>query len=160
MTPRLGQLDAVRRHQVQLLRQVQAQGQCTDESLAAWLREVGVPCGRSTVTHWRRGSRPAPLGVLPLLLGHVDDPRAVLDLLARPHGLRVVEDLQDATEEELTGAVLRACAEVGDVARVWREAMADGELDEREREALGREVGEAMRALASLATALDLERGR
>lgn len=81
------------RHQIRRLDQLRALGACTDESLAAYLREVGEPCDRTTLVRYRAGERTCPIGLLDLALGHVDDPAAVLDLWARDHGLHVVPEV-------------------------------------------------------------------
>lgn len=86
MSPRT----ALARQQAALLAVVRDHHLCTDESLSARLSELGETVDRTTIVKWRSGERQAPLGLLPILLGHVDHPETVLDALARPLGLRVV----------------------------------------------------------------------
>lgn len=142
--------DPITRHAVALLDGIQALGLCTDDSAATYLRSLGVECERPTLTNWRRGHRTAPLGLLPLLLRHVDDPRAVLNLLAIPLGLRVVEDTEGASVGTTTALMLRAIGEAGRLSSVVSEALADGEISEDERRAVEERLEAAAQTIASL----------
>lgn len=72
----------------------------TDESLAAHLRALEIPCDRSTLVRYRSGERTAPLALLDLILGHCDEGEriAVLEIWARPFGLLVVPQELSAGE--------------------------------------------------------------
>lgn len=143
------------RHQRQLLEGVRALGLCTDESVVARLAELGEQLDRSTLVRWRAGERTAPLGLLPILLGHVDDPSAVLDLLARPLGLRVVPDVDaDTDERTLVDRALEVAERSGDVVSTLRAAQAAGELGDLERHRAVSAVELARRTLAELAAVL------
>ena len=88
----MNQRTALSRLQSSFLAHVRDLGLCTDESLVARLAELGETVDRTTLVRWRSGERQAPLGLLPVLLGHVDEPAALLDAIARPLGLRVVPE--------------------------------------------------------------------
>jgi hypothetical protein len=82
---------ALNRRQRALLTAVHQLGLTTDLALSAAAVGAGEDAlDQSTIVRWRKGEGHAPLGLLPVLLDHVDDPAAVLDLLARPLGLQVV----------------------------------------------------------------------
>ena len=123
-------------------------------SLAAAVLEAGEdPIDRSTFVRWRDGESCAPLGLLPLLLDHVDDPAAVLDLLARPLGLRVVPDGDiDTDERGLADRALEVGQLVGEVQQSVREALADGRVTETERADIYASVELAIRRLQELST--------
>lgn len=124
--------------QAAFLREVHALGLCTDLSFCAAIVEAGgEPVDRSLIVRWRSGECPAPLGILPVLLDHVDDPSAVLDVLARPLGLRVVpEAVAEVDDRGLADRALELGDLLGDVQRQIRQALADGELTEDERAAI------------------------
>lgn len=108
------------RLQADLLRHVRRRGLTTDDALAAELTALGHPCDRTTLVRYRKGERTAPLGLLQVILDHVDEPREVLEHLAAPHGLRV-ESAEEATVEgDLSDAILELAELVGAVARVVR----------------------------------------
>lgn len=140
------------RHQRHRLSQLRGLGLLTDVSLAAYLAELGQPFDPSALAQYRAGRRAAPLGLLDLVLQHVDDPAAVLTLWARDHDLVVVRDGDEDTDERaLTDRVLEAVSLAGDVASEVRRALGDGELDDEERsrlldtlEALRRSTAELM----------------
>lgn len=141
------------RHQRQLLEAIRGLGLCTDDSLRGRLSELGEDLDRTTLVRWRAGERTAPLGLLPILLGHVDDPAAVLDLLARPLGLRTVpdEDL-DTDERGLSDRALELAERSGDVIAAVREALQDGVVDEVERERVSTAAARLRRTAAELET--------
>lgn len=142
---------ALSRHQQILLTQIRGTGLCTDESLSAFLSSVGESVDRTTLVRWRAGERAAPLGLLPILLGHVDDPAAVLDLLARPLGLRVVPDTDTDTDERGLGDRALELAELsGAVVATVRTALADGRVTADERAAIGDTAAALRRAAAEL----------
>lgn len=143
------------RQQRQLLEGIRALGLCTDESVSCRLAELGETVDRTTLVRWRSGERTAPLGLLPILLGHVDDPAAILDLLARPLGLRVVEDVDVATDERgLVDRALEVAERSGAVVSTLRTAIADGQVDDLERRRALTAVEDARRALTELAVVL------
>lgn len=152
--------DPITRWGTDLLDGIQALGLCTDDSFATYLRSLGIPCERVTFTNQRRGHRTAPLGLLPLLLHHVDDPGAVLGLLARPHGLRVVEDTEGASAGTTTALMLRAIGEAGRLSAVVSEALADGEISEDERRAVEERLEVAAQTIANLRAQLAAPRPR
>ena len=139
------------RHQAALLGAVRALGVATDESLAAYLDSLGEVVDRTTLVRWRAGERSAPLGLLPVLLGHVDDPAAVLDILARPLGLRVVPDGDLTTDERGLGDRALELAEIsGGVVSTVRHALVDGHVTDAEREDVRRAAADLRRAAAEL----------
>jgi len=77
------------RRQRAFLSEVHELGLTTDLALSAAAAAVGELIDESAISRWRKGEGHAPLGLLPVLLGHVDQPALVLDVLARPLGLRV-----------------------------------------------------------------------
>lgn len=118
------------RHQRALMQGVRSLGCCTDESLVAHLDSVGERIDRTTLVRWRKGERTAPLGLLPVMLGHVDDPASVLDLLARPLGLRVVPDCDpDSDGRSLTDRAMQLVELAGEVAKAVRGPRADDQLE-------------------------------
>jgi hypothetical protein len=142
---------ALSRHQRTLLEQIRATGLCTDESLSAHLSAVGEPTDRTTLVRYRAGERAAPLGLLPILLGHVDDPGAVLDLLARPCGLRVVADTDIETDQRgLSDRALELAERSGVVVATVRAALSDGIVTADERQAIGDTAAALRRAAAEL----------
>lgn len=60
---------------------------------------------------YRSAERAAPLGLLDLILDHVDDPAAVLDLWARDHGFRVVPAVEDSDQLRDAAEALRRAAD-------------------------------------------------
>jgi len=56
----------------------------------------------------------------------------------------------DLGTDAVTGAMIDASAEFGDIAIRLRDALADGELDDRERVAIATEVDQAQAALSTL----------
>lgn len=106
-----------------------ALGVCTDESLAGFLRELGEPCDRTAIVKWRSGERKAPLGLLDLILSHVDRPAAVLDLWARDHGLRVVPDIDPADGRTLSDRSAQVVEILAEVMKAVREGRLDRVAD-------------------------------
>lgn len=142
---------ALSRHQRILLEQIRGTGQCTDESVVAHLAALDEHVDRTTLVRWRAGERAAPLGLLPILLGHVDDPAAVLDLLARPFGLRVVPDTDTDTDERGLGdRALELAERSGEVVATVRTALADGRVTDEERQAITDAAAALRRAAAEL----------
>lgn len=92
------------RHQRRRLEQIAALGLCTDVSVAAKLDEIGDPRDRSLLAKARAGETPAPLGLLDVILCHVDDPVAVLNLWARDYNAVVVPREVVATRPALLAA--------------------------------------------------------
>lgn len=141
----------LRRHQIRRLDQLRALGVATDESLAAYLREVGEPCDRTTLVRYRAGERTAPLGLLDLVLGHVDHPAEVLGLWAREYGLRVVPDADVETDERgLSDRALEVASLTGDVVSAIRTALADARVTADERETIRSAAADLRRAAAEL----------
>jgi hypothetical protein len=139
------------RHQRAFLTEIFDRGLCKDSALAARFAELGESGDRSTPTKWRSGERQAPLGMLPILLGHVDAPAEVLSLLARPHGLRVVPDGDlDTDERGLADRALEVGALAGDVQQTVRAALADGRITDEERALIHETAELAIRRLQEL----------
>jgi regulatory protein CII len=139
------------RHQIRRLEQLRAIGVCTDESLAAYLREVGEPCERTTLVRYRAGERSAPLGLLDLVLSHSGDAGSVLDLWAREHGCRVVPDADPDTDERgLSDRAFEIVALTGTVASSVRDALADGRVDDGELDTIRLAAAQLRRAAAEL----------
>lgn len=142
---------AIRNHQVNVLTEAHQLGLFTDASLAAACAQVGEDIDRTSLVKMRSGDRPAPLGLLPILLEHVDDPAAVLDVLARPHGLRVVADADVATDERgLAVRALELTEKVGAVCSRVRAALYDGRTDAEELETISEGAGDLRRLAAEL----------
>ena len=119
--------------QSRLLNWLRDRSACTDESLVAYLRDLGCDVDRSLVVRWRSGERVAPLGLLPAILGHCPEvARDLLAWVAEPYGLRVVavepQDAGDLASEALAlaGAAGSLCQRVGI-------ALADGVVTDAER---------------------------
>lgn len=89
----------------------------------AFARRLGVD--RSLVVHWRAGSRPMPVEVLPHLAAYVRDPDAVYgDLLARADAHLVRDGAEAARPEE---AIRQVRALVGRLLTdPWEEAVDEG----------------------------------
>ena len=128
------------------------------ESLSAWITahdDHGV--GASAIAQWTRCQARAPLGLFGGLLAHLGDDRApeLLDLYARDYGCRVVrDDLLEGGSGSLTDTMLGLSASVGRCSAEVQHALADDEIDTRERGriALAFEeiIDEAQRGLARL----------
>jgi hypothetical protein len=126
-------------------------GLCKDGAFAARLAELGEPVDRSSIVRWRSGARTAPLGILPILLNFVDDPAAVLDLLAAPVGLRCVPDAEMETDDRgLLDRALELATLTGAATNAIREALADGETSDAEREQVRVAAERLERAAAEL----------
>lgn len=100
------------RHQKNRLEQIAALKLCTDVSLEAFLESVGVDFDRTSIVKARKGERPAPLALLDLILCHVDDPVAVLNLWARDYDCTV----QRREVQARKGALAEALDVVGSAA--------------------------------------------
>lgn len=115
------------------------------------MREVNEPCDRSTLVRYRAGERAAPLGLLDLVLGHVDDPAAVLSCWARDYGLRVVADTDvDTDERGLSDRALEVAERSGAVVAAVRRAVGDGDVSAVERSEIGAAAAELRRVAAEL----------
>lgn len=90
------------------------------------------------------GERPAILGALAAELGHV--------------AIR----LPDAGlgEDAVTGALIAASAEFGDIASEVRDATRDGALSDKERDRIVEQIDEAMASLAKMRAVVGAEPGR
>lgn len=140
------------RHSGNLLKGIHNLGLCTDLSLAAAVVGAGEsPIDRSTFVRWRDGESCAPLGLLPVLLSHVDDPAEVLGLLAEPLGLQVLPmgDL-DTDERTLSDRALELTELVGKVTAEVRQTLADGRADPDEFERIRAVAASLRKAAASL----------
>ena len=116
--------------------------------MATALTTDGTPTTRTAVVRWRAGERTAPLGLLPVVLSHVDDPAAVLDVLARPLGLRVVPDRTLASDERPLGdRALEIAERAGMVISAVRSALAGDPDPDR--------IGAAARSLRRSAAELE-----
>jgi hypothetical protein len=144
----------LRRHQVRRLEQLRALALCSDEAMAARISEVGEPCSRTALCHYRSGKRTAPLGMLDLILGFVDDPAEVLALWARDYGLQVLPAATaadiDTDERGLADRALELGDQVGDIHRAVREALADGAVDDEERARIYHRAKAAAESIAEL----------
>lgn len=139
------------RHQRDLLQAVADLGVCKDAALACRLSELDEKCDRTTVVKWRSGERSAPLGLLPVLLGFVDDPAAVLEVLARPLGLRVVPEGDLVTDERgLSDRALEIASLSGHVVAAVRDALRDGLVTADERVAIHEAAAQLRRQAAEL----------
>lgn len=117
----------LQRRQRHLLEHVRARGLTTDDALAAELVALGHPCDRSTLARYRAGERTAPLGLLLVLLDHVDAPEEILAHLAAPYGLRVIQDVQAGEAHgEVGDRVLELMEIAGLLAAALREGGAAG----------------------------------
>lgn len=112
----------------------------TDESLVAYLSQLGMNVDRSLVSRWRSGDRAMPVDVLVALAQHADHrdhhdgPERVLGVVASLVRCTVVR-LPDVAVSA-AGVVRQALqigAMVGDLQREVYDALADQELDEAER---------------------------
>ncbi len=140
------------RHSGNLLKAIHNLGLCTDLSLAAAVVGAGeAPIDRSTFVRWRDGESPAPLGLLPVILSHVDDPAEVLGLLAEPLGLQVLPmgDI-DTEERSLSDRALELGELTGKVTAEIRQALADGRADPEEFARIRAVAAELRKAAASL----------
>lgn len=120
-------------HQSDILTEVWERGLCKDSAFMAKLKALGGPGDESTISKWRDGTRAAPLGILPIMLSHVDDPAAVLDIIGRPHGLATQKlKAPVADDQGLLGRALKIGALAGSVQQAVIDAHADGMVDEDE----------------------------
>lgn len=141
----LARLQRTRLEQLRLL------GLCTDDSLVAAAAQAGETIDRTTIVRYRAGERTCPIGLLDLVLHHVDDPGAVLDLWARDHGLRVVPDGDiDTDERGLSDRGLEVAGLAGHVVEAIRSALADGRVERTESLNIARVAAELRRAAAEL----------
>ena len=121
------------RHQSDFLTEVWERSLCKDSAFMSKLASLGGPGDMATICKWRKGERMAPLGILPIMLSHVDDPAAVLDIIGRPHGLATQKlKAPVADDQELLGRALKIGALAGSVQQAVIDAHADGTVDEEE----------------------------
>lgn len=141
------------KHQIRRLNQIRSLGDVTDDSIAAYLRQIDEPCDRSRITNYRNGTRSAPLGLLDLILNHCGDPAAVLNIYAEEHGLRVVPDGDlDTDNRSLADRALDIASLSGQVVNAVRAALAGGKVSEQERESVRSTAAELRRVAAELET--------
>lgn len=123
-----------------------------DEAIRAVLAELGEePPDPSTISNWRTGKHDAPLGLIVALVDDAKDPAAVLDVLAEPRDCHVVSDTSaDTDEATLVHGVLDCTGRLGTLADRMRAAVADGSVDDDERDEVHHAARELRRAAARL----------
>lgn len=147
--------EALIRHQTTWLQRAHAAGLIKHEALAAALREVGVPCDRTTVTRYILGERTAPMGLLGVLLAHVDDACALLNIIGQDFGLRAVREVEEqATGRSLSEDVLDVMEATGELSARVREARHDGVISAEESRVIALACDKAAQEIAEVKAAV------
>ncbi len=140
------------RRQSRFLRALHSLAVVTDDSLAAYMRELGEPVDPSLFSHFRAGRRRMGLGLFLQLLDHLDHPGEVLALLARRYRLRVVPHFGEG--DKTTGSVMLELCDVlgafGGLSGALKDAMADDKFDDDETERVNDLLDECEQQLAEL----------
>lgn len=148
-------LSPLSRHQAGFLEGFAALGLTKDSALAAELSELGEQTDRTTLVRWRAGDRRAPLGLLWVLLRHLRDAEEraqVLNLIAKPFGLRVVIDEQATEKAAPVEVALDVASLAGSIVELARASGADGKIDRQEADAFAQAAGALEDAAAALRT--------
>ncbi len=146
----------LQRHQSHILSLIRDLGICPDAALVARLAELGVKTERTTLVNYRQGNRAAPMGLLMVILGFVDEPGILLGAIAEQFGLRVVPNIGEA--EKTTGNVMFELCDVssamGALSGALREALVDDQWEAVEIERVNDLVDELEQQLAELRAAV------